>query len=225
MLTVCPLSPRGLCKNLFSWNVRGLQTPPVFKQIFLSLLSQKLSKSFFINPKPLFHLTTALNMSYIMLVPSEQCPWELLLELRQLLLLTLSSSAVSVLLFGIVLPRRERWEWQFWLTTPSRWNLPCSEGWKISFSNVLTLPFVPALQLRCWSAPCARACMNVPFQENFVDGFLSAHIGEYSSTCTKCLLELFYAAAALFPLVQGLKQKWEPWLKDWPSIKDSKSHH
>lgn len=185
-----------MCRNLFSWNVRCLQThpqrKPVFKQIFLFLLFRKLSKSSFRNPKPFFHLTTALNTSYIFLVPSEQCPWKLLLELQQLLLLTLSSSAVSVLPFGIVLPSPEQQEWQFWWTAPSRWNPPCSKEWKISYSNLLTLPFVPVLQLCCWSAPCGRACMNVPFQENFVDVFLSAHIGEYSSTYMKWYEKKFF---------------------------------
>lgn len=120
----------------------------------------------------------------------------------------------------MVLPRPEPREWQFWWTAPSRRNLPYSEGWKISSSNLLTLPFVPALQLSHWSAPCVRACMKSAF----------------SRKCCSCphwamllyLQEMFIGIVCcccclIFPLVQGLKQKWEPWLKDWPKIKDSKS--
>lgn len=101
----------------------------------------------------IFHPITALNMPYIFLIPSEQCPWKLLLQLQLFLLLALRSSAGSVW-FRMVLPRPEQWEWQVdWLMTPSRWNLPCSKGWKISVSNLLTLPFVPVLQPGCGSAP------------------------------------------------------------------------
>jgi len=101
LLLKCTLSSNSLTGKT------RLQTNPPFSVL------PEVVKSLFINPKPLFHLTTALNTSCISVVPSEQCPWQLLLELRQLLLLTLSSSAVSVLSFGVVLPGPEQGQRRF----------------------------------------------------------------------------------------------------------------
>lgn len=38
------------------------------------------------------------------------------------------------------------------------WQMPCSKGWKTSFSNFLTLPFVPVLQLCCCLCQSLHGC-------------------------------------------------------------------
>lgn len=156
-------------------------------------------------------------MPFFFLVPSEQCPWKLLLQLQPFLLIALRSSAVSVW-FRMVLPRPEQWEWQLWLITPSRWNLPCSKGWKISVSNLLTLPFVPALQPHFGSAPVPELAQLYLFKKalQVCSSVPTLRILLYLH---EMYVEYFYAAAAaLFPFMQGLEQKWEAGLKDWPNL-------
>lgn len=151
-------------------------------------------------------------MPYIFLVPSEHltsfwtlCPWKLLLQLQLFLLLALRSSAVSGW-FRVVLPRPEQWEWQVWLIPPSRQNLPCSKGWKISVSNLPMLPFVPTLHPHCGSAPCARAGTIVPSQESFAGVLLTLGTLLYLH---EMFVEFLSSSAAVFSFVQGLEQKWE----------------
>lgn len=70
----------------------SLETCDVF-QVLLRETSLQTSlpllfwRSSFIKMKALFHLATTLNTSSIFIESSEQCPWQLLLELRKSLLL------------------------------------------------------------------------------------------------------------------------------------------
>lgn len=127
-------------------------------------------------------------MPYIFLVPSDQCPWKLLLQL-QLFLLALRSSAVTAW-FRMVLPRPEQQEWQVWLIPPSRQNLPCSKGWKISVSHLLRLPFVAALQPRRGSAPC-QGWHNCTFSRKLCRCAPQCPHWECFSISLKWLLNLF----------------------------------
>lgn len=150
-------------------------------------------------------------MPYIFLVPSDQCPWKLLLQL-QLFLLALRSSAVTAW-FRMVLPRPEQQEWQVWLIPPSRQNLPCSKGWKILFGCLLWQRCSHAVGL-----PRARAGTIVPSQESFAGVLLSAHTGNASlSPWNGCWICLCFCCC-LVPLRAGLEQKWEAELKVRPSL-------
>lgn len=140
-------------------------------------------------------------MPYIFLVPSEQGPWKLLLQPQLFLLLALRSSAVSG--SGCCCPDQSNGRGRSdWIMAPSRWNLPCSKGWKINVSNLLTLPFVPVLQPHCGSAPCARAGTTAPSQESFAGVLPSAHTGNASlSTWNVCWICL--CCCCLIPLHAG----------------------